>query len=156
MRLPKLARARVRVPIEPSGTGEWTMAMPADPGTHRIYFHGESPKWTSVFATLFSSSAQGAPWLPEAKVWPPELPDDLLPSVELFGAEPGGLATLTIVPADDVSTVLPMIDLTAGLCGPQILESGTVVNATHSFGKGPYSVILTISSGSDELEAAWK
>ena len=71
--------------LEPSGPGEWVLAMPPAPGTYRVGFYGTSGRGKSLFAIMLTSTVDGPPLTPHAEVWWPDTIDQLQPSVEISG-----------------------------------------------------------------------
>jgi hypothetical protein len=145
------------VPLAPVGAGEWTMAMPADPGTYRVYFSGQAGESSSVFAAAISSSVPGEEALPVAAVWLPDVADELLAEVELYSTEPASSATLTIDTADGASVTISLEDgtLDGAYCGPQFFGSVDPVAGTANLGETPYSVTMTVQSGSTQYTRSW-
>ena len=153
-----------RLAIEVVRPGSWSLAIPTEPGTHRIDLHGEAEGGSTRFAILVSSSAEGPPLLPVASVWWPAseaITDDaFLVGAEFHGIDADSEVEFQIVSSDGITTVVPL-QLYPTLQGNsgcvRLVEGETApINGVDSFGAPPLQVTLLVRSGNERYQVSWE
>ncbi len=155
---------RARLSLDAVGPETWSLAMPPEPGTHRIDLHGEAEEGTTRFAILVSSSVAGPPLLPIASVgWPTSeafTDDAFLIGVEFYGIDPGSEAEIQILSSDQVSTVLPLQMYTTAqegsACVRWIEGETAAIEGASALGATPLDVTLLLRDGTGRYKASWE
>ncbi len=148
--------------LEPSGPGEWVLAMPPAPGTYRVGFYGTSGRWKSLFAIMLTSTVEGPPLTPHAEVWWPDTIDRFQPYVEIAGPPDNATMTLRVsaTGADATTLVLDRVPPSEHpqSCPPtfRIGDETPFSRNTELPGNPPYTISLLVESPEGDYEASWR